>query len=138
MPCPSRPPWLDHSKYTWRRVHVTKLFFFFPPSVEADTETDTKIKIFICGQFWEHLSDLLLIRPTCLSELRQRMAEAPNPPNCVYGGTKMIEVTGDDENVHRHARPRVWTYDSFWLLRHNAVVSQSVMKRRMRLTLKQN
>jgi hypothetical protein len=25
MPCPSRPPWLDHSNYTWRRVQVMKL-----------------------------------------------------------------------------------------------------------------
>jgi hypothetical protein len=25
MPCPSHPSWLDHSKYTWRRVQVTKL-----------------------------------------------------------------------------------------------------------------
>jgi hypothetical protein len=22
MPCPSHSPWLDHSNYTWRRVHV--------------------------------------------------------------------------------------------------------------------
>jgi hypothetical protein len=26
MPCPSHPPWLHHSKYTWRRVQVMKLF----------------------------------------------------------------------------------------------------------------
>jgi hypothetical protein len=25
MPCPSDPPWLDHSNYTWRRVQVMKL-----------------------------------------------------------------------------------------------------------------
>jgi hypothetical protein len=25
MPCPSHPPWLDHSNYTWRRVKVMKL-----------------------------------------------------------------------------------------------------------------
>jgi hypothetical protein len=25
MPCPSHPPWLDHSNYTWRRVQVMKL-----------------------------------------------------------------------------------------------------------------
>jgi hypothetical protein len=25
MPCPSHPPWLDHSTYTWWRVQVTKL-----------------------------------------------------------------------------------------------------------------
>jgi hypothetical protein len=24
-PCPSNPPWLDHSNYIWRRVQVTKL-----------------------------------------------------------------------------------------------------------------
>jgi hypothetical protein len=24
-PCPSHPPWLDHSNYTWRRVQVMKL-----------------------------------------------------------------------------------------------------------------
>jgi hypothetical protein len=26
MPCPSHPPWLDHSNYAWRRVQVTKLY----------------------------------------------------------------------------------------------------------------
>jgi hypothetical protein len=26
MPCPSHPPWLDHSNYAWRRVQVMKLF----------------------------------------------------------------------------------------------------------------
>jgi hypothetical protein len=25
MPCPSHPPWLEHSNYTWRRVQVMKL-----------------------------------------------------------------------------------------------------------------
>jgi hypothetical protein len=25
MPCPSHPPWLDHSIYTWRRVQVMKI-----------------------------------------------------------------------------------------------------------------
>jgi hypothetical protein len=25
MPCPSHPPWLDHSNYIWRRVQVMKL-----------------------------------------------------------------------------------------------------------------
>jgi hypothetical protein len=25
MPCPSHPPWFDHSNYTWRRVQVMKL-----------------------------------------------------------------------------------------------------------------
>jgi hypothetical protein len=25
MPCPSHPSWLDHTKYTWRRVQVMKL-----------------------------------------------------------------------------------------------------------------
>jgi hypothetical protein len=25
MPCPSHPPWLDHSNYIWRRVQVTEL-----------------------------------------------------------------------------------------------------------------
>jgi hypothetical protein len=25
MPCPSHPPWLDHSNYTWRRVRIVKL-----------------------------------------------------------------------------------------------------------------
>jgi hypothetical protein len=37
MPCPSHPPWLDHSNYAWRRVQVirgfvnvfvTSLFFY--------------------------------------------------------------------------------------------------------------
>jgi hypothetical protein len=25
IPCPSHPPWLDHSNYIWRRVIVMKL-----------------------------------------------------------------------------------------------------------------
>jgi hypothetical protein len=25
IPCPSHPPWLHYSNYTWRGVHVTKL-----------------------------------------------------------------------------------------------------------------
>jgi hypothetical protein len=27
MPCPSHPPWLDHSNYVWRGVQVLKTFF---------------------------------------------------------------------------------------------------------------
>jgi hypothetical protein len=32
MPCPSRPPWLDHPNYIWRGIQVMKLFImeFFP------------------------------------------------------------------------------------------------------------
>jgi hypothetical protein len=25
IPCSSHPPWLDHSNYTWRRIHIMKL-----------------------------------------------------------------------------------------------------------------
>jgi hypothetical protein len=34
--CPSYPPWLDHSNYTWRRVQVMKLPVtqFFPTSCD--------------------------------------------------------------------------------------------------------
>jgi hypothetical protein len=33
MPCPSRPYWLDHSSYIWRRLQVTKhILQFFPSS----------------------------------------------------------------------------------------------------------
>jgi hypothetical protein len=33
MPCPSNPPWLDHSNYTWRRVQVMKLLIMqFSPT----------------------------------------------------------------------------------------------------------
>jgi hypothetical protein len=28
MLCPSHPPWLDHSNYTWRRVQVMKFHIF--------------------------------------------------------------------------------------------------------------
>jgi hypothetical protein len=34
IPCPSHPPWLDHSNYTWRRVQVMELLvmqFSHPP-----------------------------------------------------------------------------------------------------------
>jgi hypothetical protein len=30
MPCPSHPPCLDHSNYTWRRVRVMKLRIMVP------------------------------------------------------------------------------------------------------------
>jgi hypothetical protein len=29
MPCPSHPPWLDHSNYSWRTVQVTKLLIMY-------------------------------------------------------------------------------------------------------------
>jgi hypothetical protein len=33
MPCPSHPPWLDHSNYTWRRVQAMKLLIMqFSPT----------------------------------------------------------------------------------------------------------
>jgi hypothetical protein len=33
MPCPSHPPWLDHSNYIWRRVQVMKfLIMQFSPT----------------------------------------------------------------------------------------------------------
>jgi hypothetical protein len=33
MPCPSHPPWLDHSNYIWRRVQVMKLLIMqFSPT----------------------------------------------------------------------------------------------------------
>jgi hypothetical protein len=36
MPCPSHPPWLDHSNYTWRGVQVMKLLImqFSPTSCD--------------------------------------------------------------------------------------------------------
>jgi hypothetical protein len=35
IPCPSHPPWLDHSNYVWRGVQVMKLFImqFSPVSM---------------------------------------------------------------------------------------------------------
>jgi hypothetical protein len=30
MPCPSHPPWLVHSNYTWRRVQVMNLLIKGP------------------------------------------------------------------------------------------------------------
>jgi hypothetical protein len=37
MSCPSHPPWLDYSNYTWQRVVITKLLVmqFSPPSVTS-------------------------------------------------------------------------------------------------------
>jgi hypothetical protein len=33
MPCPSHPPWLDHSNYTWRTIQVMKLLIMqFSPT----------------------------------------------------------------------------------------------------------
>jgi hypothetical protein len=39
MPCPSHPPWLHHSNYTWRRVQVMKLLIiqFSPTSYNPIT-----------------------------------------------------------------------------------------------------
>jgi hypothetical protein len=32
MPCPSHPPWLNHSNYVWRGAQVMKLLIMqFPP-----------------------------------------------------------------------------------------------------------
>jgi hypothetical protein len=44
MPCPSHPPWLDHSNYTWRRVQPMKLLImqFSPLSCHFITEWATK------------------------------------------------------------------------------------------------
>jgi hypothetical protein len=30
MPCPSHPPWLDHSNYIWRRVQAFSSYLYFP------------------------------------------------------------------------------------------------------------
>jgi hypothetical protein len=38
MPCPSHPPWLNHSQYIWRRTQVIKLLimqFFQPPIIPS-------------------------------------------------------------------------------------------------------
>jgi hypothetical protein len=32
MPCPSHPPWFDHSNCTWRRVQLLKLIMQFSPT----------------------------------------------------------------------------------------------------------
>jgi hypothetical protein len=39
MPCPSHPPWLDHSNYTWRRVQVMKLFGRYAVWISIRTPT---------------------------------------------------------------------------------------------------
>jgi hypothetical protein len=45
MPYPSHPPWLDNSRFTWRRAEVTKLLImqYSPTSVE-EAKKITKIK----------------------------------------------------------------------------------------------
>jgi hypothetical protein len=51
MPCPSHPPWLDHSNYTWRRVQVMKLLItqFSPTSRHFMTLFNAcVINIFLC------------------------------------------------------------------------------------------
>jgi hypothetical protein len=35
MPCPSHPPWLDHSNYAWRRAQVMKLVFNYLALISA-------------------------------------------------------------------------------------------------------
>jgi hypothetical protein len=43
MPCPSHLRWLDHSKYVWRGVQVTKhLIMQFPPISRASIPLRSK------------------------------------------------------------------------------------------------
>jgi hypothetical protein len=36
MPCLSHRPWLDHSNYTWRRVHVMKVLITSPATAKIN------------------------------------------------------------------------------------------------------
>jgi hypothetical protein len=42
MPCPSHPPWLDHSNYICRRVQVMKLLIMqFSPARRKECKPET-------------------------------------------------------------------------------------------------
>jgi hypothetical protein len=41
MPCPSRPPWLNHSNYTWRRVQLEESIHFVNARGPALNEMET-------------------------------------------------------------------------------------------------
>jgi hypothetical protein len=42
MSCPSHPPWLDHSNYTWRRVQVEIWLKY----IICSTYSSTRFQIF--------------------------------------------------------------------------------------------
>jgi hypothetical protein len=42
LPCPSHPPWLDHSNYTWRRGQVMKL-----PNILLNTLFSNTLSLFL-------------------------------------------------------------------------------------------
>jgi hypothetical protein len=46
MPCPSHPPWLDHSNYSERRVQVMKLLIMqFSSTCRCRSTTDNYLQI---------------------------------------------------------------------------------------------
>jgi hypothetical protein len=54
MPRPSHPSWLDHSNYTWRRVHVMKLFIMslFGPNILLSTQFLCRYCLFYTDNNW--------------------------------------------------------------------------------------
>jgi hypothetical protein len=57
MPCPSHPPWLDHSNYVWREVQVMKLptmQFFFTVDLLNSNQVSWKVVLMnsVKLQYW--------------------------------------------------------------------------------------
>jgi hypothetical protein len=69
MPCPSHPPWLDHSNYTrtWQRVRVMKLHFMQFPNFEERRYMVSRIEGLrdLKDGVWIWWSNLLDLYTTC-------------------------------------------------------------------------
>jgi hypothetical protein len=76
MPCPSNPPWHDHSKYTWRRVQIMEILIMqFSPLSSVQilssvpcSQTPSEIRVFE-RHVWEVTcySQNLLLLAVCIN-----------------------------------------------------------------------
>jgi hypothetical protein len=62
MLCPSHPPWLDHSDYTWRRAQVMKLLIMqFSPTVAVRIWVNSYVNIlWATAKRVSHLADAMV------------------------------------------------------------------------------
>jgi hypothetical protein len=59
MPCPSHPPWLDHSNYTWRKIQVMK-FLIMQFSLNPFYSISLRSKYSPQHSILEHLQSIFL------------------------------------------------------------------------------
>jgi hypothetical protein len=89
MPCPSHPPWLDHSNYTWRRVQVMKLLIH-KKWLSFETAEDWLMKTHLSYVFY---SDKL-VRRTALRKLTSCLWASATWTESIHseaGGTKQVQ-----------------------------------------------